>query len=130
MPQTKDPFQKGILGADDMGPYVVYYILYASAGADYCFGVNKNTTDDKKLAAMLYIKWFSESSNFAFDQGGVPVLKSQAYPDTLKAFDGIDLIEDAPAPAELADLATEVQQEAEVCPSSPPGPPRWGCSRW
>ena len=28
MPQTKDPFQKGILGADDMGPYAVYYILY------------------------------------------------------------------------------------------------------
>ena len=24
MPQTKDPFQKGILGADDMGPYAVY----------------------------------------------------------------------------------------------------------
>ena len=180
MPQTKDPFQKGILGADDMGPYAVYYILYeavkrglteadptttdwegckprinngqigamvlgswaivqmqaagdhaddigympfpitvkgtqyASAGADYCFGVNKNTTDDKKLAAMLYIKWLTESSNFAFDQGGVPVLKSQQYPDTLKAFDGIDLIEDTPAPAELADLATEVQQEAEL----------------
>ena len=171
MPQTKDPFQKGILGADDMGPYAVYYILYeavkrglteadptttdwegskprinngqigamvlgswaivqmqaagdhaddigympfpitvkgtqyASAGADYCYGVNKNTTDDKKLAAMLYIKWLTESSNFAYDQGGVPVLKSQEYPDTLKAFDGIDLVEDAPAPAELADLA-------------------------
>jgi len=44
----------------------------------------------------------------------VPVLKSQEYPDTLKAFDGIDLVEDAPAPAELADLATEVQQEAEL----------------
>ena len=180
MPQTKDPFQKGILGADDMGPYAVYYILYeavkrglteadptttdwegskprinngqigamvlgswaivqmqaagdhaddigympfpitvkgtqyASAGADYCYGVNKNTTDDKKLAAMLYIKWLTESSNFAYDQGGVPVLKSQEYPDTLKAFDGIDLVEDAPAPAELADLATEVQQEAEL----------------
>lgn len=26
MPQTKDPFQKGFLGADDMGPYVVYYM--------------------------------------------------------------------------------------------------------
>ena len=180
MPQTKDPFQKGILGADDMGPYAVYYVLYeavkrglteadptttdwegckprmnngqigamalgswaiiqmqqagdngddvgympfpitvngkqyASAGADYCFGVNKNTTDDKKLAAMLYIKWFSESSNFAYDQGGVPVLKSQEYPDTLAAFDGIDLLEDTPAPAELADLGTEVQQEAEL----------------
>ena len=32
----------------------------------------------------------------------------------IEAFDGIDLVEDAPAPAELADLATEVQQEAEL----------------
>lgn len=47
---------------------------------------------------MLYIKWLTESSNFAYDQGGVPVLKSQEYPDTLKAFDGIDLVEDAPPP--------------------------------
>ena len=68
---------------------------------------------------MLYIKWLTESSNFAYDQGGVPVLKSQEYPDTLKAFDGIDLVEDAPAPAELADLATEVQQEAELMLTRP-----------
>ena len=27
---------------------------------------------------MLYIKWLTESSNFAYDQGGVPVLKSQS----------------------------------------------------
>ena len=180
MPQTKDPFAKGALGSDDMGPYAVYYVLYeavkrglteadptttdwegckprinngsigamalgswaivqmqaggpnpddigympfpitvngtqyASAGADYCFGVNKNTSEDKKLAAKLYIKWFSESSNFAFDQGGVPVLKSQKYPDTLAAFDGIDLLEDTPAPSELADLKDNVQQEAEL----------------
>ena len=64
--------------ADDIGympfPITVKGTQYASAGADYCFGVNKNTTDNKKLAAMLYVKWFSESSNFAFDQSGVPVL--------------------------------------------------------
>ena len=33
---------------------------------------------------MLYIKWLTESSNFAYDQGGVPVLKSQEYPDTIR----------------------------------------------
>ena len=87
---------------------------YASAGADYCFGVNKDSSDENKIAAELYIKWFSESSNFAYDQGGVPVLKSQEYPDTLSAFDGIDLIEDSPAPTEIADLGDEVRQEAEL----------------
>lgn len=180
MPQTKDPFAKGALGADDMGPYAVYDILYqavsrglteadptttdwegcksrinngeiatmvlgswaivqmqdagengddigympfpitvdgvqyASAGADYSYGINKNISDDNKIAAELYIKWLSESSNFAYDQGGIPVLKTQEYPQTLAAFDGITLVEDNAAPAELADLATEVQQEAEL----------------
>ena len=42
-------------------PITVKGTQYASAGADYCYGVNKNTTDDKKLAAMLYIKWLTES---------------------------------------------------------------------
>ena len=63
---------------------------------------------------MLYIKWLTESSNFAYDQGGVPVLKSQEYPETLAAFDGIELLEDTTAPDELADLAVNVQQEAEL----------------
>ena len=48
---------------------------------------------------MLYIKWLTESSNLAYDQGGVPVLKSHEYPVTLLAFDGIDLVEFSPATA-------------------------------
>lgn len=95
-------------------PITVNGKQYASAGADYCFGVNKDTSDDNKIASELYIKWFSESSNFAYDQGGVPVLKSQEYPATLAAFDGIDLIEDTAAPTEIADLADNVKQEAEL----------------
>ena len=95
-------------------PITVNGKQYASAGADYCFGVNKNIADDNKIASELYIKWFSESSNFAYDQGGVPVLKSQEYPATLAAFDGIDLIEDTAAPTEIADLADNVKQEAEL----------------
>ena len=41
---------------------------------------------------MLYIKWLTESSNFSYDQGGIPILKDQEYPETLSAFDGIELI--------------------------------------
>lgn len=104
--------------ASDIGympfPITVDGTQYASAGADYCFGVNKNISDDNKLAAELYIKWFSESSNFAYDQGGVPVLKSQEYPETLAAFDGMELVEDTAAPSEIADLADNVKQEAEL----------------
>lgn len=104
--------------ADDIAympfPISVNGTQYASAGADYCFGVNKNISDDNKIASMLYIKWMSESSNFAYDQGGVPVLKSQEYPATLAAFDGIALVADAQAPAEIADLQPNVNQESEL----------------
>lgn len=104
--------------ADDIGymsfPITVNGVRYASAGSDYCYGVNRYSSDDNKIASMLYIKWLSESSNFAYDQGGVPVLTSQEWPDTLKAFDGITLVADATAPADMADLATNVQQEAEL----------------
>ncbi len=89
-------------------------VQYASVGADYCFGVNNSISTDNKIASMLYIKWLSESSNFAYDQGGVPVLKSQAYPETLAAFDGIDLLEDTPAPTELAELQPNVNRESEI----------------
>ncbi len=86
----------------------------ATAGADYCFGINKYDSDETKIASMLYIKWFTESSNFAYDQGGVPVLKSQAYPPTLAAFDGIELVEDTAAPTELASLQADVNRESEL----------------
>lgn len=104
--------------ADDIGympfPISVDGVQYASAGADYCYGINANSSDDNKIAAMLYIKWLSEYSNFAYDQGGIPVLKSQEYPETLAAFDGIELVPDNAAPTELADLATNVQRDAEL----------------
>ncbi len=95
-------------------PISVNGVQYASAGADYCFGVNNAASDDNKIASMLYIKWLSESSNFAYDQGGVPVLKSQPYPDALSAFDGITLLEDTPAPTELATLQSDVNRESEI----------------
>ena len=104
--------------ADDIGympfPISVDGVQYASAGADYCYGINANSSDDNKIAAMHYIKWLSESSNFSYDQGGIPVLKSQEYPETLSAFDGIELVADTAAPTELADLASNVQRDAEL----------------
>ena len=87
---------------------------YASSGADYCYGINEYTSDDNKIASMLYIKWLTESSNFSYDQGGIPILKSQEYPETLAAFDGIELIADTAAPTEMSDLGANVQRDAEL----------------
>ena len=99
-------------------PISVDGVQYASAGADYCYGINTYSSDDNKIAAMLYIKWLTESSNFSYDQGGIPILKDQEYPETLSAFDGIELIADTAAPSDMADLATNVQQDAELMPTA------------
>jgi len=87
---------------------------YASAGPDYCYGINKKVSTDEQIAAMLYIKWLTEKSNFAYDQGGIPIDKTQKYPDTLKAFDGIDLVVDTPAPEGEETLFNDINTASEL----------------
>ncbi len=87
---------------------------YASAGPDYCYGINVKSSDDEKIAAMLYVKWLTEKSNFAYDEGGIPIVKGAEYPPTLASFDGIKLVIDNPAPAGEETLFNEVNTESEL----------------
>ena len=186
MPQTKDPFQKGILGADDMGPYAVYYILYeavkrglteadptttdwegskprinngqigamvlgswaiiqmqeagdnaddigympfpitvdgkqyASASADYAYGINVNSTADEKKASAAFIKWLTEKSGYAYDQGGIPIVKGETYPETLSAFTNVTLVMDNPTPTGEEDLYANINNGSELSLNSDP----------
>ncbi len=101
---------------DDIGymsfPITVNGKQYASAGADYCFGINVKATDEQKLAAMYYIKWLTEESNFSFDEGGVPILKNGEYPALYAAFAGIDMVSDAPALAGEETLLNDLNSES------------------
>src|SRR5574344_3002995 len=45
----------------------------ASAGPDYCFGINAAASDDNKKAALVFIKWMTEKSGFAYNEGGIPI---------------------------------------------------------
>jgi ABC-type glycerol-3-phosphate transport system substrate-binding protein len=87
---------------------------YASAGPDYCYGVNINSTEDEKIASLLYVKWLTEESNFAYDEGGIPIVKGAEYPPTLVSFDGIELVIDNPSPAGEETLFNDVNIESEV----------------
>lgn len=87
---------------------------YASAGADYCYGININSTEEEKTAAMLYIKFLTEKSNFAYDQGGIPIVKGEKYPDVLEAFDGIELLVDLPSLPGEEDLYSDVNNGSEL----------------
>ena len=87
---------------------------YATAGADYSYGINVNATDDEKLAAMYYIKWLTEESNFAYDQGGIPIVKGEEYPAVYDSFKGIDLVIDNAALDGEETLFTDINNESEV----------------
>jgi hypothetical protein len=56
----------------------------------------------------------TEKSNFAYDEGGIPIVKGAEYPPTLASFDGIKLVIDNPAPAGEETLFNEVNTESEL----------------
>lgn len=42
---------------------------YASAGPDYCFGINAKASKTNKNAAMIFVKLFTEKSIFVIQNG-------------------------------------------------------------
>ena len=87
---------------------------YAPAGADYCFGINVQASYEEKLAALYYLKWLTHESNFSYVEGGVPIVKGDAYPELYAAFDGIDLVADADALPGEETLLGELNSESEL----------------
>jgi len=87
---------------------------YASASADYCYGINVKSSDDEKTAAALYIKFLTEQSGFAYDQGGIPIVKGEKYPDVLSAFNGVDLVVDEASLPGEEDLFTKINNDSEL----------------
>lgn len=86
---------------DDIGymsfPITVDGKQYASGGADYSFAISRDISEDEQIASMLFIKYFTEMSGFAYSESGVPIDKSGEYPPVYAAFDGIEIIPDNPA---------------------------------
>ena len=103
---------------DDIGymsfPITVNGQQYASAGADYSFGINKNSSEDDQIAAMLFVKWFTEESGFAYSEGGLPIEKKGEYPAVYAAFEGIEFIPDTPAVAGEETLLNDMNAETEL----------------
>ena len=103
---------------DDIGympfPITVDGKQYASAGPDYCYGINVHSDYDNQLASMIYVKWLTEESNFSYDQGGIPICVGDEYPEVLAAFDGVELEVDNPAPEGEEDLFGEINTESEI----------------
>jgi ABC-type glycerol-3-phosphate transport system substrate-binding protein len=104
-------------------PSVIGYMPFPSnvdgkqcsgAGGDYKIAVNKNSENQEAALAFLY--WFLDESNFAYDQGGIPPLVGAELPPQYDDFaaSGVVWVEDTPAKAGEEGLYKAIDKEAEI----------------
>lgn len=101
--------------ADDIGympfPITVNGKQYATAGPDYNFGINVNSSDDNKAAAMVFVKWMVEESGWCELEGGYPISKTAP---TSFNFEGVEVVENLQALEGEEDFMNEMNAESEL----------------
>lgn len=101
--------------ADDIGympfPITVNGEQYATAGPDYCYGININASDDNKAAAMVFVKWMVEESGWCDFEGGYPISKTA---ETSFAFDGVNIVSNETSLEGEEDLMNQMNAESEL----------------
>lgn len=95
-------------------PMTVGGTQYALAGGDYSYGINVNSSDENKTAAMVFIKWMTEESGWCYNEGGYTVDKDGENPDLYAAFDGSTVLSDLPALDGEADFLNQMNAESEL----------------
>lgn len=102
--------------ADDIGympfPYNIDGKQYATAGPDYCFGINVHSKN--KATARAWIDYVIDESGFAVSEGGVSIVKGAELPESLSAFANVEMITDNPATEENDGLLDALSNESEI----------------
>ncbi len=100
---------------DDIGympfPITVNGKQYATAGPDYCYGINVNASDDNKAAAMVFVKWMVEESGWCDLEGGYPISKNA--PSSF-VFEGVNVVNNVTALPGEEDIMNELNAESEL----------------
>ena len=84
---------------------------YASSGADYCFGINVNASDDEKQAALVFVKWMTEKSGYAYNEDSLAIVPGS---ESKISFDGVDFVADEPALEGEEDYLNQLNSESEL----------------
>lgn len=95
-------------------PMTVNGTQYVSAGGDYNYCINVNSSDENKLASLIFIKWMTEKSNWCFNEGGYTVVIGGTNPDMYAAFDGCVVLSDQPALAGEETFLNDMNNESEL----------------
>ena len=100
---------------DDIGympfPISINGKQYATAGPDYCYGINVNASADNQAAAMVFVKWMVEESGWCDFEGGYPISKTAP---TSFVFDGVEIVKNDPSAEDEADLMNQMNAESEL----------------
>ncbi len=88
---------------------------YSTASPNYSYAVNKNDDADKQLAAEIYVKWLTEKSSFAYNEGGMPICASDdKFPEVYSSFSDVTMLPDKAAVSGEENLLKELGSESEL----------------
>lgn len=104
---------------DDIGympfPISVKNKQYTVSAGDYAYGINSHVSKTRQEASMIFIKWMTELSGFAKNEGGIPTAKSdKSMPDAYKEFADVRFVEDQPAVKGEEDLFNTLNSDSEL----------------
>lgn len=113
--QVYPQMEAGGPNADDIGyipfPISVNGKQYASSGADYCYGINVNASDDEKQAALVFVKWMTEKSGYAYNEDSLAIVPGS---ESKISFDGVDFVADEAALEGEEDYLNQLNSESEL----------------
>lgn len=88
---------------------------YATIGANYALGINRNSSVENQEAAMIFVKWLVEESGYAVNEGGIPIaIDDEQMPEIYADFTDVEFIQDEPALEGEEDLFSDVNSESEL----------------
>ena len=105
--------------ADDIGympfPISVNGKQYAAMGGNYSMGINVKSSKDNQEAAMIFVKWLTEKSGYAMNEGGIPIKYGEEdLPSIYEDFKEVKMEVDADSLEGEEDLFTEVNSDSEL----------------
>jgi len=103
---------------DDIGympfPMTVNGSQYVLAGGDYNYAVNVSSSDENKIASLVFIKWMIEKSDWNYSEGCYSTYKNGKNPEMYSAFDTCTMLSDAPAIEGEEAMLGEINAESEL----------------
>lgn len=110
---------------DDIGyfafPITVDGKQYSPADEDYCFGINADSDADTQTAAMVFVKWMTEKSQYSYNEGGLPIaVGDEQYPSVYDEFtaNNVEFVSNEPAEEGEEDLLNELNADSELMVSA------------